>query len=346
MVTSLGYQELYNLIPEFSTWSQIEKDTKALGVQKQVYTIKQILAQTSEFNLVEFRNLMLKIRETKKPGTVCTWLFAARKFCDFLIYKGLLESNWARNIPAPRIPKTVPLIPTTEDVKAILHATPTDRTFIHYSDPEYGKHVWDTLYIFLAQTGCRVGEALNARVGDFTWDASDITWTINETKTDRGRQVPLVASLAEKVKPFIARKRQNDTLFTHPLTGKPFRHHQVENQFRLRLKTAGIVKPFVVHSMRKYFIVELLRADVSVLKVMELVGHENLKTTQGYAKMVLDDLKDAIYRHPLNVGQRGTADILKHLRNTVEKFHIADDERFVYRIVEHHKKLSIEVEVL
>lgn len=319
--------EILPLLDEFNRYCQIDRNADAATTQKHIYHLKVLLRTYGEFTEEVGRTHLIKLKQTHKPNSIARWLYAMRILCDFLVLKGLLTENWARKIPQPKIPRTVPHIPSTEELEKII-AAHSDRTFMYYSDPEPAKYLWDSLYLFLAETGCRLGEMLNAKCGDFYYDGDYLLWTLNETKTRKGRTVPIARSLSERIRRYLNFNTPQRQLFIHPLTKKPFREHQVETQFRLRKRICCINKPYVVHSLRKYFIVELLRADVSVLKVMELVGHENLSTTQGYARMVLDDLKEAVKRLPMEIKNRPVEEIIKDIKTSVEKRGISTDPRF------------------
>ncbi len=332
---------LVPLLPEFISWARLEKDSELETARKQVYIFGLFFRHFPSFNLENCRSFILLSKDLgKKASTIEKYVHAFSVFCDFLIYRGIINSNWARTIPIPKREKLVPTILSVSEIEAILNCSLT-RTYGHSPNPRLSELTFNTILALLAKTGSRLGEVLGAKIQDF--NLLEGVWTLNYTKTMRGRLVPIPPDLIPDIRLIIGNRSPEEYIFLNPINNLPVRHHQLENNFRLRLKKCGINKLAVVHTLRHSFITELLRQDVSVLKIANVVGHENIKTTQEYAKLLYEDLRDAILRHPLTAKNRNPYDIVNQVKETIEKFHLKEDSRFMYSLDDSNQGLRITI---
>jgi integrase len=139
---------------------------------------------------------------------------------------------------------------------------------------------------FLLLTGARKSEASNAR-----WENVNLEtgiWTVPVSKSGKPRYIPLSGAAVQ----VLARRRTNGSVyvFPNPKTGKPLQAlHNTWDRIRIR---AGL--PDVrIHDLRHNFASLLVNHGRSLYEVQKLLGHASISTTQRYAHLSQDTLKDA-----------------------------------------------------
>lgn len=140
--------------------------------------------------------------------------------------------------------------------------------------------------LFMLLTGCRRGEALNARWSQF--DLARRIWTkpSAETKQRREHRVPYSSSVAE----LLLRRRVEGIgpfVFAGSL-GVPLQ--EVRKTWRSACEAAGL-QSVRIHDLRHTFASLAASSGQSLLIVGELLGHSTPQTTQRYAGLYDDTLR-------------------------------------------------------
>lgn len=89
----------------------------------------------------------------------------------------------------------------------------------------------------------------------------------------------------------IAGKDKNSSVFTSERGGK-LATRTAKKKFENSLKKAGIKKEATFHSLRHSFATHLLENGVDVRYVQELLGHQNIRTTQRCTQVTNPKLKN------------------------------------------------------
>lgn len=136
------------------------------------------------------------------------------------------------------------------------------------------------LMISLAYAGgLRVSEIINLKVKDI--DLNELTIHLKGTKGNRDRITIFPEKLKCDITNIIFGKQGNDFLFASERGGK-LTERTAQKVFENALKKSGIVKNATFHSLRHSFATHLLENGVDVRYVQELLGHQNIRTTQIY----------------------------------------------------------------
>lgn len=142
--------------------------------------------------------------------------------------------------------------------------------------------------LFMLFTGCRRGEALNAKWEQFNLDSRTWTKPSAETKQRREHRVPYSTTVAE----ILERRRiaASGTYIFPGSVGAPLQ--EVRRTWKSACEVAGI-REVRIHDLRHTFASLVASSGQSLLVVGELLGHSDAQTTKRYAHLYDEPLRDA-----------------------------------------------------
>ncbi len=240
------------------------------------------------------------LREGEHPqaaSSVARALSSIRGFTRFLVEEGLIATDPAVEVAAPKLPSRLPKALTIEQVQALLDATEGD-------DPTRLRD--RALLELLYATGARVSEAVALNVDDLLGEdgAADIVRLFG--KGGKQRIVPigsyaraaLDAYLVRARPKMSARGRATPALFLG-VRGARLSRQNAWLIMRAAGERAHLGVELSPHSMRHSFATHLLQGGADVRVVQELLGHASVATTQIYTKVTADALRDIyVTAHP------------------------------------------------
>ena len=136
----------------------------------------------------------------------------------------------------------------------------------------------------LLQTGMRISELANLKVGDIDYDRNVIM--IQAQNSRPARKVPLNSAAKKALMDYLkVRPRAREKTVFLTKTCRPFLVRNIRTAIDRYFRPAGI-KDAKVNDLRHTFIVEQLRAGTPLVYVSQLVGHKRITTTEKYLKLV------------------------------------------------------------
>lgn len=126
-------------------------------------------------------------------------------------------------------------------------------------------------------TGMRKGEIFNLRWDNVDFEKREIK--IVESKSGRGRVLPINSVLFEVLSGLMSQNGKNEHVFTNPETGKSYT--DVKKAFKGACRRADI-RDLRFHDLRHTFASRLVKRGVDLVIVKELMGHTSVTTTQRY----------------------------------------------------------------
>ena len=178
--------------------------------------------------------------------------------------------------------KTLPDVLSKEEIKRILDVAAKDLRFF-------------CMFSILYSAGLRISELLELKPGDINESRNLIRVRQGKGKKDRYTLLsrPLMKKLAEYNRLY---KPQVWLFERRP--GEPFTESIVSKRLKAAAQEAGITKRIYPHLLRHSFATHLLEQGTDIKIVKELMGHNNIKTTERYVH-IADTYKSNI-KSPLD----------------------------------------------
>lgn len=220
-----------------------------------------------------FESIRQFLLEKEKNGyssqTISQFLNAIKFF-----YRDVIKIREKIDIQRPKKSKKLPIVLSRDEVKLIIDNTKNRKHKLFFATA-YG-------------SGLRVSEVINLKVRDI--DVKERTIHIKQSKGNKDRITILSEKIVGTLDIMISSKLDNDYVFESERGGK-LHTRTPQKVFKKSLLTSGIKKDASFHSLRHSFATHLLEDGVDVRYVQELLGHQNIRTTELYTKVTNPSLK-------------------------------------------------------
>lgn len=228
-----------------------------------------------------------------KPASATVLAVSVRDFLRFLATSNKVDPKLSAAVshPAPWPLATLPLVLSKTEVRALFSAF--DRS------TAVGRRDF-AIVMLMADLGLRCQEVASLTLGDF--DAQQGAIRLRQTKQRKERLVPWTPGVARAVSSYLRKGRlpaPSASLFVRhrALRGSPMRVHHVRGAMRRAFARAGI-RSGKIHILRHTLATRLHASGVGIKQVADLLGHQSLDTTARYARVDLEQLRQATLPWP------------------------------------------------
>jgi len=223
------------------------------------------------FNLNLIKNFLLKKQQKNySPQTINLYLNAIKFF-----YREIIKSPQKIDLKFAKRNNRLPVVLSRREIAQIIE------------NIKNSKH---KLLISLSYgAGLRVSEAINLKIQDI--DLQELTIHLKLAKGKKDRITVFPEKLISDIQNLIAGKNKTDFVFASERGGR-LNERTAQKVFENSLKKAKIKKNASFHSLRHSFATHLLENGVDIRYVQELLGHQNIRTTQIYTKVTNPALKN------------------------------------------------------
>jgi integrase/recombinase XerC len=212
-------------------------------------------------------------------------LACLRSFFKFLVRENACTSNPAATIASPKQEKRLPSFLEVDEIAKLIEAPQGDRW-----DAKRDKALMELLY----SSGLRVGELVAISVEDVDLE-SGLVKVFGKRKKER--IVPVGTIALKALRAYLEARPEKNSAIQNPLfINKNYTRLTDRSVRRIILKYArqlGIKKDVYPHMFRHSFATHMLDRGADLRSVQELLGHENLSTTQIYTHVSLKRVREA-----------------------------------------------------
>ncbi len=220
----------------------------------------------------------------QKPATIRRKLASLRSLFRYLSQEHRIESDPARLLRLPKMPKTLPQVPNAEATNALVDGSSREDLAQPY--PARDRLLLELLY----GCGLRVSEAVGLNLEDF--DRSEC-WIRVRGKGKKERQVPYGSRAAEALDIYLADRQtaegESAALFLNH-RGARLSDRGARNIVKFYSTHVAGDSSIHPHTLRHAFATHLLSDGADLRAIQELLGHARLSTTQKYTQVSWRDL--------------------------------------------------------
>lgn len=291
------------LIKEYHTWLRLERGYSINTVEGYEQDLDKLRKYAAEHGVdivkMDFDALQDFIFEAFKDiqseATQARVLAGLHAWFRFLLYKDYIDQDPSELLEGPRKSKHLPTVLSLDEVDRMVAA-------IDLSSNE--GHRNRAMIEMLYGSGLRVSELVNLRLSKIYLNEH---YMLIDGKGSKQRLVP-ISPVAEEWFGYWMQERatwplkpeSKDIAFVNRY-GRPMTRAMVFTIVRRLCAEAGITKTVSPHTLRHSFATHLLQNGADLRIIQQLLGHEDLATTEIYTHVNVQDLRRAILQcHPAN----------------------------------------------
>jgi integrase/recombinase XerD len=288
----------------FKAYLQLEKSLSDNSVEAYLRDIDKLIQFLQEKKILKnpdelaLKDLQQFIKWTAQLGMTATsqarMISGIRAFYKYCQVENISKKDPTILLEAPKLKRALPDVLSFEEIENIIAQ-------IDLSKPEGGRNkaILETLY----SCGLRVSEVVNLKISQLYLDVGFIRVI---GKGDKERLVPVGSSAIKYINIY-----KNDIRVHIPV--KPghedilFLNNRGTKMSRVMIflvikdlaKKAGIKKNISPHTFRHSFATHLIEGGADLRAVQEMLGHENITTTEIYTHLNRDFLRKTLEQfHP------------------------------------------------
>lgn len=218
-------------------------------------------------------------------------LSGVRSFFRFLVLDGVLADDPAELLESPAVGEHLPEVLTTEEVDRMEASIDLSKW-----EGQRNRAIIEVLF----SCGLRVSELVNLRFSDVSLKDKFLRIV---GKGGKERLVPISDAALREIQLWLfdrnlmnIKSGEQEYVFLNR-RGAHLTRTMILIMIKRTAEEAGITKTVSPHTLRHSFATALLKGGANLRAIQEMLGHENIKTTQIYTHIDVTTLRDEIMNH-------------------------------------------------
>ena len=261
---------------------------RAYAQKHELDIVKMDFDALQEFVFEQFKSIRSEATQARILAGIHSWY-------RFLLYKDYIDQDPSELLEGHKKSKHLPTVLTLDEVNRIMAAIDLSSNEGHRN-----RAMLEILY----GSGLRVSELVGLRLSRMYLNEH---YMLIEGKGSKQRLVP-ISPVAEEWFGYWMQERSTwplkpeskDIAFVNRY-GRPMTRAMIFTIVRRLCAEAGITKTISPHTLRHSFATHLLQNGADLRVIQQLLGHEDLTTTEIYTHLDVQDLRKAVLQcHPAN----------------------------------------------
>lgn len=293
---------------QFESYLSAERQFSAHTVRNYLYELNRVTGKLeanssppvlwSQVSHEQIQHTLSQLhRQGLSPRSLSLTLSAVKQFCEFLLREGVIQSNPAKSLSAPKQNKP---LPKNMDLDSITHLLDIDG-----DDPlsVRDKAIMELFY----SSGLRLAELAAIDVDDIYFSDKQVKVM---GKGSKERIIPIGRYALEAIEAWLLLREnipcENEALFVTS-KGRRLAHRSIQARLAKWGQEQALNMKVHPHKLRHSFATHMLESSADLRAVQELLGHANLSTTQIYTSLDFQHLAK-VYdgAHPRASRNKGT----------------------------------------
>ncbi len=288
----------------YETFLRIEKSLSPNSVSAYVNDINKLIMFVEEHypNLAPETVKLAQLRKFVEwmnqngisPRTQARTISGIKSFYKFLLIEEAVENDPTTLLESPRIGRKLPEILTEDEINSLIDAIDVAK-----AEGLRNRAILETLY----SCGLRVSELVDLKVSNLHFEQEFLRIA---GKGERERLVPISKRAIEDIKKYLVSSRKKlviekgfENIVFLNRRGKKLSRVMIFTIIKNLADKIKLEKNISPHTFRHSFASSLVQGGADLRTVQEMLGHESILTTEIYAHLDKEYLKDTVNRfHP------------------------------------------------
>ena len=300
--------DIQSLLREFKGYLSLQRGLSSNTVEAYIFDVGKLIDYLMEDGIplrdVDYNRLEnfaaalfdLGIADTSRKRV----LSGTKSFFHFLKLEGYIETDPAILLETPRLGRHLPEVLSVDEINALIDAIDPEM-------PEAERHhaIIETMY----GCGLRVSELVNLEISRINFDE---LYLVVHGKGNKERMVPMspvsvkcISDYLHNSRTCLKIKRGEENIVFLNRRGHRLTRQMIFTVIRRLAEAAGINRTISPHTLRHSFATHLLEGGANLRAIQQMLGHENISTTEIYIHLDTTRLREEILlHHPRNINYK------------------------------------------